>query len=175
MAEQVVHVVLLALHNIALVGCAAAPFYNRQLVLRRAPFGPKLYYELDRVVEDTLQGNMPYCLGFITVLWLTGLGMPLSYLFFHGELREVHVVAIVGLAFKLLFVVGMMVIMLVIFAQLNPRLRELLAGFSPGAAADAAKEAEFFANRAHRKKLCEVCLGFAVAVLLFSALLGFQG
>jgi hypothetical protein len=32
MLEQTVHGVLLAIHNMALVGCAAAPFYNRNLV-----------------------------------------------------------------------------------------------------------------------------------------------
>jgi hypothetical protein len=61
MAEELIHGILLALHNIALVGCAAAPFYNRNLVLMRGQYGPKLHYELDKVVEDTLQGNAPYC------------------------------------------------------------------------------------------------------------------
>lgn len=61
-AESLIQSVLLAMHNIALVGCAAAPFYNRNLVNKRVHFGPRLHYELDKVVEDTLQGNAPYCL-----------------------------------------------------------------------------------------------------------------
>ena len=101
MTEQVIHSILLALHNIALVGCAAAPFYNRQLVVQRGQYGPKLRYELDKVVEDTLQGNMPYCVTFITTLWLTGIGMPLNHLLFHGAVREMHVVAMVALVLKL--------------------------------------------------------------------------
>ncbi|MEW5994256.1 MAG: hypothetical protein AB1744_07660 [Candidatus Zixiibacteriota bacterium] len=173
MTEQVIHSILLALHNIALVGCAAAPFYNRQLVLRRGQYGPKLHYELDKVVEDTLQGNAPYCIVFIVTLWFTGIAMPLNHLLFHGVLRDLHMVAMVALVLRLLSVVGMMVTMFVIFFKLNPRLRELFAGFAPGAAPDADAEKEFFAKRARRKALCETCLKFAVAVLVFSAFLGF--
>jgi hypothetical protein len=173
MVEQVIHSILLALHNIALVGCAAAPFYNRQLVLRRGQYGPKLHYELDKVVEDTLQGNAPYCIVFIVTLWLTGIAMPLNHLLFHGALRSLHVVAMAALVLKLLSVAAMMAIMFVIFFQLNPRLRELFASFSPGAAPDPEQEKEFFARRARRKALCETCLKLAVAVLVFSAFLGF--
>ena len=58
----------------------------------------------------------------------------------------------------------MIVIMFVIFNQLNPlnpRLRELSATFSADADPDPDNEKEFFAKRARRKKLCEICLGFA--------------
>lgn len=173
MTEQVIHSILLALHNIALVGCAAAPFYNRQLVVKRGQYGPKLYYALDKVVEDTLQANMPYCVVFLTTLWLTGAGMPLNHLLFQGALQDLSMVATVALVLKLASVIGMMVIMFVIFFQLNPRLRELFASFSPEANPDHAGEEEFFAKRARRKALCEVCLWFAVGVLVFSAFLGF--
>jgi hypothetical protein len=174
MTEQVIHSVLLALHNIALVGCAAAPFYNRQLVLKRGQYGPKLRYELDKVVEDTLQQNAPYCVAFLTTLWITGLGMPLNHYLFHGAFRELHIVAIVALVLKLLSIVGMMAIMFVIFYRLNPRLRRLFATFSPDAAPDPQTEDEFFTTRARRKALCETCLKFAVGVLVFSAFLGFS-
>ena len=173
MTEQVIHSILLGLHNIALVGCAAAPFYNKQLVLKRAQYGPKLHYELDKVVEDTLQGNAPYCMVFITTLWVTGIGMPLNHLLFQGALKEMHVVATVALALKLLAVLGMMVIMFIIFFRLNPRLRELWASFSPDGSPEPNEEKEFFETRARRKALCETCLKFAVAVLVFSAFLGF--
>lgn len=173
MTEQVIHSVLLALHNIALVGCAAAPFYNRQLVLQRGQYGAKLHYELDKVVEDTLQGNAPYCITFMTTLWITGLGMPLNYWAFNGATRELHVVSSVALALKLLSLVGMMVIMFIIFYRLNPRLLELFASFSPDAAPDPDHEAEFFDKRARRKALCETCLKFAIGILVFSAFLGF--
>ena len=66
-----------------------------------------------------------------------------------------------------------MAIMFIIFFQLNPRLRDLFASFSAGSEPEPANEKEFFAKRARRKALCETCLNFAVAVLIFSAFLGF--
>ncbi|MBI4703046.1 MAG: hypothetical protein HY744_18170 [Deltaproteobacteria bacterium] len=174
MTEQIIHALLLALHNIALVGCAAAPFYNRALVLKRGQYGPKLHYELDKVVEDTLQGNAPYCMTFIATLFVTGMAMPLNHHIFHGALRELHAVAVVALAIKLIFVAGMVVIMGQIFYGLNPRLRQIFATFAPGKAPDTDLEREFFATRARRKALCETCLKFAVVVLVASAFLGFK-
>jgi hypothetical protein len=173
MAEQVIHAALLALHNIALVGCAAAPFYNRQLVLQRGQYGPSLHYKLDKVVEDALQGNAPHCIVFITVLWITGLGMPLNHMLFQGSFRSLHPVATAALVLKILSILGMMVIMFMIFFQLNPRLQALFASFSSDSDPDPDNEREFFEKRARRKALCETCLKFAVAVLVFSAFLSF--
>ncbi len=173
MAEHIIQSILLALHNIALVGCAAAPFYNRNLVNQRAQYGPKLHYELDKVVEDTLQKNAPYCMLFITVLWLTGIGMPLNSYLFNGAFRDLHMVAVIALVLKLASVVGMMAIMGMIFFDLNPRLREIFAKFEPGKAPVPEMEKEFFQKRARRKALCEICLKFAFGVLVFSAFLGF--
>jgi len=174
MAEQLIHSVLLALHNIALAGCAAAPWYNRALVMKRGQYGPKLHYELDKVVEDTLQDNEPYCIAFITTLFVTGVAMPLNRYAFHGALREVGGVVLAALAVKLLFVFGMVAIMMVIFSRINPRLRELWSRFAPGETPKETDECEFFALRARRKALCEVCLYFAVMVLVASAFLGFK-
>jgi len=174
MLESSVYSILLALHNIALVGCAAAPFYNRALVLKRGQYGPKLNYELDKVVEDTLQGNQPYCIAFIIILWVTGLSMPLAHYFFQGKLRALHIVGSTALTLKILGILGMMVIMFIIFFQINPRLRVLFATFSPQHEPDPAEEKEFFALRARRKYLCEICLLFAIVILVFSAFLGFS-
>ena len=173
MLESTIHSILLALHNLALVGCAAAPFYNRNLVNQRAQYGPRLYYELDKVVEDTLQGNATYCVVFLAVLFATGIGMPLNHYAFHGKLVDLPTIAAVALAVKLLFVFGMMVIMGVIFLSINPKLLRIWAGFTPESAPDPEAEKAFFALRAKRKQLCEVCLGFAVVVLVASAFLGF--
>ncbi|MBI5508249.1 MAG: hypothetical protein HY903_05805 [Deltaproteobacteria bacterium] len=174
MTEQIIHSLLLAFHNIALAGCAAAPFYNVALVAKRGQYGPKLYYELDKVVEDTLQGNVPYCIGFMTTLWLTGIGLPLSHHLFTGTLRSLGTVATVALATKLIAIVAMMGIMFVIFFRLNPKLRELFATFSPGAPPDAERAKQFFATRARRRALCETCLKVAVVILVASAFLGFE-
>ena len=173
MGEQIIHSILLVFHNIALVGCAAAPFYNRNLVLMRAQYGPKLHYELDKVVEDTLQGNVPYCIAFIVTLFITGMGMPLNHYAFEGAFRQLPVIAWIAVVLKLAGVFGMMGIMSVIFIKINPRLRELFAGFDPAAAPQAEREAEFFALRGRRKALCDTCLIFALGVLTFSAFMGF--
>lgn len=174
MIEQIINSVLLALHNIALVGCAAAPFYNRALVLKRGQYGPKLHYELDKVVEDTLQGNAPYCITFISTLFVTGIAMPLNYYLFNGSFRDSNSVVIAALVIKLLFVFGMVFIMLRIFYRINPRLRILFDKFSPSDRPADSEEKEFFTLRAKRKSLCEICLWFAVIVLIASAFLGFS-
>ncbi|NHZ87186.1 MAG: hypothetical protein GWP19_15150 [Planctomycetia bacterium] len=173
MAEQIIHSFLLALHNIALVGCAAAPFYNRALVLKRAQYGTKLFYELDKVVEDTLQGNAPYCIVFIATLFITGIGIPLNHYAFVGSFNELSVIAWTAVSLKLLSVFGMMVIMFIIFFQINPKLRELFAQFKPTEEPSQESETKFFTLRARRKVLCDICLKFAISVLVFSAFIGF--
>lgn len=172
-AEQVIHGLLLALHNLALVGCAAAPFYNRKLVGFRAQYGPNLHYELDKVVEDTLQSNAPYCMTFLLVLFATGIGIPLNYYAFHGEFHDMHAVAMAAVALKLVFVFGIAIWGMRIFFGLNPKLKVLFSHFEPGVEPDAAKVKEFFAIRAKRKALCDTCFWFAVAVLVFSAFMAF--
>lgn len=174
MIEQIIHSVLLALHNIALVGCAAAPFYNRNLVLNRGQYGAKLHYELDKVVEDTLQGNAPYCMVFISVLWLTGLGMPMNHYFFHGAMKEISMVSTAFLSVKLVSIIGMMVIMGIIFFQINPELKEIFSKFAANTKPDEKLESRFFSQRKRRKNLCEICLVFAIMVLVSSAFLGFK-
>jgi hypothetical protein len=175
MAENIIHSVLLMLHNIALVGCAAAPFYNRNLVNNRSQYGPKLFYELDKVVEDTLQGNAPYCIFFIITLFVTGIGMPLNHFLFHDSYKVLTNVAMMSLILKLVFVFGMVGIMGIIFLNINPRLNKMFSRFSSDNQPDAQKEADFFKLRARRKRLCEICLVFAILVLVFSAFIGFGG
>ncbi|NQU68659.1 MAG: hypothetical protein HQ510_12015 [Candidatus Marinimicrobia bacterium] len=173
MSQDIIHSVLLAFHNIALVGCAAAPFYNRNLVTNRGQYGPKLHYELDKVVEDTLQGNAPYCIVFIVTLIITGIGIPLNHYVFAGAFMELHIVAWAAVILKLACVFGMIVIMFIIFFKINPRLREIFAYFILGEQPDSNCEKEFFALRARRKALCDTCLKFAVGVLVFSAFMKF--
>ncbi len=173
MAEQIIHSILLALHNIALVGCAAAPFYNRQLVLKRAQYGPKLHYELDKVVEDTLQGNAPYCIVFLVTLFIIGIAMPLNHYAFAGTFKQLNAVALIAVVLKLAFFFAMMWIMFVIFLKINPRLHKLFAQFAPTELPQSESEKEFFDLRARRKALCETCLKFVVGILIFSAFLSF--
>ncbi len=171
--EDLIHSILLVLHNIALVGCAAAPFYNRNLVLNRCQYGAKLSYKLDKVVEDTLQGNSPYCIAFIITLFVTGMGIPFNHYYFQGVFRELSMVAGIALTIKLAAVFGMVAIMIIIFFKINPQLNKLFATFSENDQPLEVNEKHFFQLRARRKKLCEVCLKFAIVVLVASAFLGF--
>ncbi|HBX51775.1 MAG: hypothetical protein A2275_00190 [Bacteroidetes bacterium RIFOXYA12_FULL_35_11] len=171
--ENLIHTLLLALHNIALVGCAAAPFYNRNLVKSRSQYGPKLIYELDKVVEDTLQGNAPYCITFIIVLFVTGIAIPFNHYLFHGAFKELSSVATIALIIKLLSVFAMVYIMLTIFFKINPAINKIFWGFSKEATPEPQLVSNFFKLRTRRKKLCEICLIFAIIVLVSSAFLGF--
>ena len=171
--ENLIHSLLLALHNIALVGCAAAPFYNRNLVKNRSRYGPKLIYELDKVVEDTLQGNAPYCITFIIILFFTGIAMPFNYYLFHGAFKELSSVATIALIIKLLSIFAMVYIMVIIFYKINPAINKIFGGFSKEASPEPQVVAGFFKLRARRKKLCEICLVFAIIVLVSSAFIGF--
>lgn len=173
-AEQIVHGALLALHNLALVGCAAAPWYMGNLVKFRGQYGPKLHYELDKVVEDTIQNNGPYCLGFLAVLFTTGVAIPLNHYLFHGAFRQLHTVATVSLGLKLVFVFAIATYGMRIFFGKNPALKVLFSKFEPGTEPDPEVVKEFFAIRAERKALCDTCFWFAVAVLVFSAFIGFK-
>ena len=174
MWESIFYSILLALHNIALVGCAAAPFYNRRLVLERGQYGQRLYFELDKVVEDTLQKNAPYCMVFITVLLLTGIGIPLNHYAFHSAFKHLHIVGWIAVILKLTSVSGMVVIMGIIFFKINPKLKEIFLTFKPGEKPDINVEKEFFTLRAKRKALCEKCLKLAVGILIFSAFMNFS-
>ncbi len=171
--ENLIHSLLLSLHNIALVGCAAAPFYNRNLVKNRSQYGPKLIYELDKVVEDTLQGNAPYCITFIIVLFITGMAMPFNHYLFHGAFKELSSVATIALAIKLLSVFAMVFIMVIIFFKINPAINKIFFTFSKEANPGPLAVSSFFKLRARRKKLCEICLVFAIIVLISSAFIGF--
>ncbi len=99
--------------------------------------------------------------------------MPLNHYAFEGAFKQLHVVAWIGVVLKLAGVFGMMGIMGIIFFKINPRLREIFVQFNPGVPPQSDSEEEFFTLRARRKALCDTCLKFAVAVLIFSAFIGF--
>ncbi len=121
--ENLIYIILLVIHNIALVGCAAAPFYNLRLVNQRAQFGPKVFYELDKVVEDTIQGLEPYCWTFIILLFITGFGFPATYYAFHGQMQEFRSSVFTAFILKHIFVLGMVFIAFYITFFINPKIR----------------------------------------------------
>jgi hypothetical protein len=171
--EKAVYTILLIIHNIALVGCAAAPFYNLRLVNQRAQFGTKLYYELDKVVEDTLQGLEPYCWVFIILLFVTGFGFPVTYYMFHGELKGFSSIVSVAFVLKHVFVLGMVAIVFNVSFFVNPKIRDIFSRCSPDRMLGEEEVKEFFSLRAKRKKVCQICFVFAIMILILSPILRF--
>lgn len=171
--ETAIYTVLLALHNIALVGCAAAPFYNLRLVNQRGKQGKKIFYELDKVVEDTIQGLEPYCWAFIFTLFITGFGFPATYYAFHGQLKESSTILLASFGIKHIFVLGIVGFAFYITFFINPKIKEIFLTFSPASAPDEEKRNTFFALRAKRKRLCQICFVLALLVLIVSAVLRF--
>ncbi len=171
--ENSIYTILLIIHNIALVGCAAAPFYNLRLVNQRAQFGKKLYYQLDKVVEDAIQGLEPYCWTFILLLFVTGFGFPAAYYAFHGQMKEFNPTVFGAFILKHIFVLGMVIIAFNISFYVNPKIREAFSKFSPDTAPEEETINTFFSLRAKRKKLCKVCFVFAILILAISPVLRF--
>ncbi len=171
--EKLIYVALLALHNVALVGCVAAPFYNLRLTGQRGKLGPTLKYELDRVVENTIQGNEPFCWAFIMVLYATGFGFPLVRLLFHGALPAYGAVVLGAFVLKHVFVAGIVALAFYVTFGVHPKLRALFAAFKPGEAPAPETERAFFALRARRRKVCKVCLALGIGVLVVSPVLRF--
>ena len=171
--ENFIYIVLLSIHNIALVGCAAAPFYNLRMVNQRAQFGPKVFYELDKVVEDTIQGLEPYCWTFIALLFITGFGFPAVYYMFHGKMHEFSPSVFSAFMLKHVFVAGMVSIAFYITFFINPKIREIFLRFSPGQQPQEEMVKAFFGLRAKRKKLCKICFVFAILILALSPVLRF--
>jgi hypothetical protein len=173
--ENLIYIILLAIHNIALVGCAAAPFYNLRLVNQRAQFGPTIFYELDKVVEDTIQGLEPYCWTFIILLFVTGFGFPAAHYAFHGQMKEFNTIVFASFLLKHLFVLGMLAIMFIVTFSVNPRIREIFSKFSPDTPPqDEEMVKTFFALRMKRKKVCQICFVFAILILAISPVLRFN-
>lgn len=100
-ARRAIKRIIPALLNILRTGCAAAPFYNRYHVNTSSQYGPKLPYELEKVVEKTIQGNAPYWMVFLSVLFATGIGILLNQYLFHGAFQYLHPVAMVAVGVKL--------------------------------------------------------------------------
>jgi len=166
--ENLIYLILLVLHNIALVGCAAAPFYNLRLVTIRGQYGKKLYYQLDKVVEDTIQGLEPFCWMFIIILAITGFGFPITYYMFHGQLKETSLISSIAFILKHIFVISMVGIASYITFFINPKIKEIFQKFSSDVIPDEQLVNQFFGLRAKRKKLCKFCFVFALLVLILN-------
>jgi Na+(H+)/acetate symporter ActP len=101
------------------------------------------------------------------------MGIPLNHYVFAGAFKQLHTIAWIAVVLKLAFVFGMVIIMFIIFFKINPKLKVLFAQFKKEEPTQTDNEKELFALRARRKSLCEICLFFAIGVLICSAFMGF--
>lgn len=169
--EKAIYSVLLALHNIALVGCVAGPFYMARIVKARAKYEKKIIYNMDRLEEDVITTQPMICFFMIIVLYATGIGFPVVHHFFHGQLRETGTVAMAAFWLKQALVLGMVAIQFYGAFVLNPKLIEIFARFKEGEAPGPDDEIEFFSTRALRKKWCDRCLVLGILVLAVTPLI----
>jgi len=82
--ENIIYTILLALHNIALVGCVAGPFYMGRIVDARSKYPKKIIYNMDRMMEDVITSQPMICWLLVIILYTTGIyrlsisALPLS-------------------------------------------------------------------------------------------------
>jgi len=169
--EKVIYSVLLALHNIALVGCVAGPFYMARIVGARAEYEKKIIYPMDRLEEDVITTQPMLCWLFIIILYATGFGFPVVYYLFHGQMKEMSTPAMTAFWVKQVLVLGIVAIQYYGTFVINPRIRELFARFKEGEVPKPEDEKAFFAVRATRKKWCDRCLWLGILVLLVTPVL----
>lgn len=169
--EKVIYSALSALHNIALVGCVAGPFYMSRIVKARAMYEKKIIYPMDLLEEDVITTQPIICWFMIIVLYATGIGLPAVYLLFHGHLKETTPIVMAAFWVKQVLVLGMVAIQFYGTFFINPELKEIFARFKEGEPPNPADEKEFFTTRAKRKKWCDRCLWLGVLVLVVSPLL----
>ncbi len=169
--EQVIYMILLAIHNVAIIGCVAGPFYMARIVKARAKYEKKIIYNMDRLEEDVITTQPPICWASLMALVITGFGFPVVYFIFHGAFKEMGTATLIALVLKLVFVAGIAVILYVGTFYFNPKLKELFAQFRADQPPDAEIEEKFFALRALRKYWCDRCWQLGVLVLIVSAVL----
>jgi uncharacterized membrane protein len=169
--EQLVYMVLLSIHNVAVIGCVAGPFYMARIVKARAKYEKKIIYDMDRLEEDVITTQPAICWASLMALVITGFGFPATYYLFHGTFKDVSVLALVTLAVKLVLVAGMAVILYVGSFYFNPKLKELFAQFRGDQPPAPELEKRFFSLRARRKYWCDRCWQLGVLVLIASAVI----
>jgi len=171
MLESALYTVNLALHNLLLVACAAAPFYQLRMVTKRATFGKRIIYEYDKSIEDLLSVQPRLCFWFIIGLIVTGFAFPLIYRGFHGEWMQRSMFVYGALTVKTLLVfIGFGIVNYGMFV-VDRQIQDLFHSFKPDEQPPQEDLDRFFGLRAKRKRLCGVCLWLAVAILAISPIL----
>jgi len=169
--ENVIYSILLAFHNIALVGCVAGPFYMGRIVRARSRHERKIVYPMDTLMEDVITSQPVICWLMIILLYVTGIGFPVVYVLFHGYLKDSSTTVLYAFWVKQALILGIVAILFYGTFFVNPRLEELFARFKDGKEPDPDDEKEFFRLRSLRKKWCDRCLALGILVLLVSPVL----
>ncbi len=169
--EHAIYMALNAVHNIAIVGCVAGPFYMARIVKARSQYEKRIIYDKDRLMEDVITSQPQLCWMSLMALVATGAAMPAVHFAFHGAFSQTSTVGSVALAVKLLCIGAMAGILWFGTFIFNPKLKEMFALFSADEAPDPEQETAFFALRARRKWWCDQCWRLGVVVLISSAVL----
>ena len=171
MLESTLYAVNLAIHNLLLVACAAAPFYSLRMVNMRATFGKRIIYEYDKSIEGLLSVQPRMCFWFIIGLIVTGFAFPLMYRGFHGEWMQRSMLVYSALTVKTLLVfVGFGIVNYGMFV-IDRQIQDLFRSFKPDEQPPQDDLDRFFALRAKRKRFCTYCLYLAAAILVISPVL----
>ncbi len=171
--ENLIYTINLAVHNIALVLCAAAPFYQLRMVAKRQRFGKKIFYEMDSLMEEILSQQPKLCFAFILILITSGFGFPLIHYAFHGAFRATSTLAYIALSLKTLLVLVGLGIVIYGMTTIDKRIQALFKTFAPGVQPEPEALSRFFSLRATRRKWCKVCFVLAMAILVITPILRF--
>jgi hypothetical protein len=169
--ENLLYSINLAIHVLAAIFCVAGPFYQLRLVKLRGKLGYPLIYDLDRVMENILSLQPRLCFAFIITLIVTGFAFPLIHYAFHGEWREVSNLSLTIFTAKtILAFVGLTINIHGVWI-LNPEIQKTFATFSPTEQPPDELLNRFWALRTMRKRLCQLCFGLALTIVIITPIL----
>ncbi len=171
--ENLLYSINLAIHVLAAIFCVAGPFYQLRLVKLRGKLGYPLIYDLDRIMENILSFQPRLCFAFIVTLIVTGFTFPLIHYGFHGEWREVSNLPLaIFIAKTILAFIGLAINIHGIWI-LDPEIQKTFATFSPANQPPDELLNRFWALRTTRKRLCSVCFGLALTIVIITPILRF--
>ena len=171
--ENMLYTVNLAIHILAAVFCVAAPFYQLRWVKLRGKLGHTIIYPFDRAMESVLTLQLKLCFSFILVLITTGFLFPIIHYLFHGEWREVSRLSLTIFSTKtILAFIGLAINIHGVWI-LGPEIQKTFASFAPTKQPPDEVLNRFWAFRATRKKLCQVCFGLALTIVIITPILRF--
>ena len=124
-------------------------------------------------MENILSLQPRLCFTFIIILIITGFAFPLIHYGFHGQWREVgNLVLVIFSAKTILAFIGLSINIHGVWI-LDPEIQKTFASFTPKDQPPDELLNRFWRLRAKRKRLCQICFGFAVTIVLITPILRF--